>query len=405
MNRFGNTLGKLGKQDELFGAYAGARDLELMTLKDSVKNREEQAKKEQEEQKNLKGATESYANMLLDKRKTREAAENFINAGINPVSSAMSKLTDVANKISGGAVGAAKGVGVGVSTPGTPTSGAPVAPPARTATTSQVERLVRDQLSTMGITSPRAVANIMAQIQAESGFKPQSENLNYSGRTLFEMFGAGNRYKNKERFANIDEANAVAARGPEAVGNILYGGRMGNALDEGFKYRGRGLIQLTGKDNYRKYSKLVGVDLVSNPDEANELGTAAKIAATYFVQAKKGGTDLENIKSVGKAVGYAGGEKETQKRAELAEGYMKGYKFGGIAKGPESGFETTLHGTEAVIPLPNGKTIPIDMPGMATSMRDQLAMISAQTSRLDDLISVMKKRNQISQKILQASKS
>jgi putative chitinase len=122
------------------------------------------------------------------------------------------------------------------------------------------------ELASKGITDPKAVANIMAQIQAESGFKPQSENLNYSGKKLFEMYGAGNKGGNKVRFKNIEEANAVAAKGPAAVGNVIYGGRMGNAEDEGFKYRGRGMIQLTGKSNYAAFDKFVEDDILANPE-------------------------------------------------------------------------------------------------------------------------------------------
>lgn len=176
-------------------------------------------------------------------------------------------------------------------------------------------------LAKQGITDPKAVANILAQVQAESGGKAQSENLNYSGKKLFELYGAGNKMGNKARFKSIDEANAVAKAGPEAVGNVIYGGRMGNAGDEGFKYRGRGLIQLTGKDNYAKFGKMIGVDLVGNPDLANDPNIAQQLAAAYFAEKQKKGTNLADINAIGKAVGYAGGSAETAKRAQLAQGF------------------------------------------------------------------------------------
>lgn len=191
-------------------------------------------------------------------------------------------------------------------------------------TTGAVQDQLRTQLASQGITDPKAVANIMAQVQAESGFKAQSENLNYSGKKLFELYGAGNKGGNKVRFKTMAEAEAVAAKGPEAVGNVIYGGRMGNQEDEGFKYRGRGLIQLTGKDNYKKFGDMIGVDLVKNPDLANDPAVASKIAAAYFAQKQKAGVDLTNIAAVGKAVGYAGGAAETEKRAQLAQGFLTG---------------------------------------------------------------------------------
>ena len=99
---------------------------------------------------------------------------------------------------------------------------------------------------------------------------------------------------------------------------MVYGGRMGNAADEGYKYRGRGLIQLTGKDNYAKFGKLIGVDLVKNPDLANDPEVAKKLVVAYFKEAQKKGTNLADINSVGKAVGYAGGTAETAKRSGFA---------------------------------------------------------------------------------------
>jgi len=74
-----------------------------------------------------------------------------------------------------------------------------------------------------------------------------------------------------------------------------------------------------------------------------------------------------------------------------------GYKFGGIATGPESGYETTLHGTEAVVPLPNGNSIPVEMQGNS----EQMGLMSAQLSRLDDIVRVMQNQLGVSQKLLQ----
>ena len=74
-----------------------------------------------------------------------------------------------------------------------------------------------------------------------------------------------------------------------------------------------------------------------------------------------------------------------------------GYRFGGIATGPESGYETTLHGTEAVVPLPNGNSIPVEMQGNS----EQMGLMSAQLSRLDDIVRVMQNQLGVSQKLLQ----
>ena len=74
-----------------------------------------------------------------------------------------------------------------------------------------------------------------------------------------------------------------------------------------------------------------------------------------------------------------------------------GYKFGGVATGPDSGYDTTLHGTEAVVPLPDGRTIPVQMVGSD----QQMGLMAAQLSRLDDIVRVMQNQLGVSQKILQ----
>jgi muramidase (phage lysozyme) len=84
---------------------------------------------------------------------------------------------------------------------------------------------------------------------------------------------------------------------------------------------------------------------------------------------------------------------------------LQGYRFGGIAQGPDSGYMVELHGTEAVVPLPDGQSIPVEMPNYANSIMMQTEALTEQTQRLNQLISVMRTRNQISQKILRAYQS
>ena len=161
-----------------------------------------------------------------------------------------------------------------------------------------------------GITDPRIQANIIAQVQRESGGKPKSENLNYSAKRLMEVF--------PKYFKDLDDAEKVVAQGPEAIGNRVYGGRMGNKADEGYKYHGRGLIQLTGKNNYKQYGELLGIDLVNNPELANDPVIAQKIATSYYLNKGKG-KDLSDINVVNKLTGFVDKGGEGQKRIELAD--------------------------------------------------------------------------------------
>jgi putative chitinase len=111
-----------------------------------------------------------------------------------------------------------------------------------------------------GIDTPLKLAHFLAQCGHESGgFKVVNENLNYSAQGLKNIFP-------KYFPGNLSESYA---RNPQKIASKVYGGRMGNGPEstgEGFKFRGRGYIQLTGKDNYTSFGKAINEDLVSNPD-------------------------------------------------------------------------------------------------------------------------------------------
>jgi putative chitinase len=111
------------------------------------------------------------------------------------------------------------------------------------------------------ITEPLRLAHFLAQIAHESGnFQFMSENLNYSSDSLLRVFPK--YFKDK---ATADRY----ARKPEMIGSRVYANRMGNGDEtskEGFKFRGRGYLQLTGKDNYKAFSDFIGEDCVANPD-------------------------------------------------------------------------------------------------------------------------------------------
>ena len=110
------------------------------------------------------------------------------------------------------------------------------------------------------INTPLRLAHFLAQCGHESGnFRAVQENLNYSADGLKRIFP-------KYFPGNLAESYA---RNPEKIASKVYGGRMGNGDEttkEGFKFRGRGYIQLTGKANYTAFAKSIGEDTVANPD-------------------------------------------------------------------------------------------------------------------------------------------
>ena len=120
---------------------------------------------------------------------------------------------------------------------------------------------IADTAAKFNITSPLRLAHFLAQCGHESGgFRAVQENLNYSSKGLQGIFG--------KYFPSLALAEQYA-RKPEKIASKVYGGRMGNgpeATGEGFKFRGRGYIQLTGKANYMAFDRFVPEDTTTNPD-------------------------------------------------------------------------------------------------------------------------------------------
>lgn len=119
------------------------------------------------------------------------------------------------------------------------------------------------------------IAMFLAQTTHESNdYKRLEESFNYRPERLFQVF--------KKRVGTIEKAKELCSQGSEAIANFVYGGRLGNAKDEGYKYRGRGIIQLTGKNNYKYYGEKLNIDLVNSPDLAKEPNIAIEIALLFW---------------------------------------------------------------------------------------------------------------------------
>ena len=135
--------------------------------------------------------------------------------------------------------------------------------------------MIPDTASKFGINTPLRLAHFLAQCGHESGgFRATQENLNYSAKGLMGIF--------KKYFPNASIA-AQYERKPAKIAAKVYGGRMGNgneASGEGYKFRGRGYIQLTGKENYTAFGKSIGEDILSNPDVVSS--KYALLSAAWF---------------------------------------------------------------------------------------------------------------------------
>lgn len=121
---------------------------------------------------------------------------------------------------------------------------------------------IPDTAAKFEINTPLRLAHFLAQCGHESGgFKLVQENLNYGAKGLLGIF---------KKYFPTEEKAKLYERKPEKIANLVYGARMGNGPEssgDGYKFRGRGYIQLTGKDNYTAFGKAINEDIPANPDK------------------------------------------------------------------------------------------------------------------------------------------
>lgn len=136
----------------------------------------------------------------------------------------------------------------------------------------------RDVLEKFGINTPLRLAHFLGAIGHETGgFQLQEEKFGFHPDALLQRW--------PKEMKNQTVARQVAAKGVEYVADFVYANRLGNGSvqsGDGWRYRGRGLLFIVGKGNYRKYGQMIGVDLVAAPDLANDLEIGFATAAAYW---------------------------------------------------------------------------------------------------------------------------
>lgn len=151
---------------------------------------------------------------------------------------------------------------------------------------------VSDAMAEFGINTPARCAMFLAQTGHESAhFTRLEENLNYKSAGLRATF--------EKYFPTLQEAQRFAGD-PERIANRVYANRMGNgpaASGDGWKFRGRGLIQLTGREMYTRCGERLRVDLIGSPELLTHRYNAARSAAWYFTEVMPGITlaDARNL--------------------------------------------------------------------------------------------------------------
>lgn len=178
----------------------------------------------------------------------------------------------------------------------------------------------KSQFLKYGVDTQERMAMFLATVEHENGedFKPRSENLNYSVEGLMKTFGK--YFKTK--------ALAIAyAKKPRQIANFVYGFRMGNeknglADDDGWNYRGKGYIQLTGYDNYLACQKETGIMCAENPDLLLQEDNAL-ISSLWFWKTNKLNRFADKKDLVGATKVINGGLNGIKERTALYNKWMK----------------------------------------------------------------------------------
>lgn len=185
------------------------------------------------------------------------------------------------------------------------------------------EQLIIKEMLAEGFTDPRAIAEMLALTNYESqGYTQTTENMRYRDPArLMYLF---------KNVTDIGTAQRLVQAGPQAIANYVYGGAKGASLgninpNDGWDFRGRGLVQLTGRANYRKFGQMIGVDLEKNPELASsDPKVMAKLAVAFFKANKQMQSITSNNNFGYAALGLNGGNAlpGMEKRFALYKDYL-----------------------------------------------------------------------------------
>lgn len=185
-----------------------------------------------------------------------------------------------------------------------------------------------------GMVDTRELANFMGQMQVESmNFTSFEESFHYSGKRLYQIFPGRNGMD------SVARADAIVKAGPVSIANTVYGGEWGKRNlgntepGDGWRFHGRGYVQLTGRDLYKTLGKELGLDLVGNPDLVAGTDVAAKAAVQYW---KDRVVRFDHQKDVDKATRDINAASEgLQERRAAAAAWERKLEQGYVPGAPE----------------------------------------------------------------------
>jgi len=373
------TLGMAGGFGPVFGPMNELADVSHRSAQ-SLEENEKAIKDAQKAQEDGPGGVAAQTDMRRAQMDSRDALQNLVKAGVQPATSAMSAFSQVTGKVVK-ALGGTVSNAVNAVVPGT--VGAAPAP------------------MSGGGGAAGGGGGGAAGGGGGGGLAGVKDAAGGGGVGFFRALGMGMQ----------GLGLGATGPGPGTVGNVrpedLIKFTSGTGTSEHFGKLEPG-VQQAFLSMAQDYSNLTGDKLQVNSafrshDEQAAVNPGANPKAAP-------GMSKHNI---GRAVDIQSSQKDFLQRQGLLDRY--GFKTlandpphifmkdGGIATGPRSGYAATLHGTEAVVPLPDGKTIPVVMPELASGLQDQMSMMGAQLMALENLVSIMRDQTTISTKILQAA--
>jgi len=190
------------------------------------------------------------------------------------------------------------------------------------------EELTRQMAESGIMANPKRAAMFLGQIHVESaGFTAVTENLSYREQRIREMAAASPA---GSRWRSLGPRAAELARNPQALAEAAYGGRMGNGPEgsgDGWAFRGRGLKQLTGRENYRRFSRawqgdesiMLAPDRVADPD-----GAVASAVWFWLANSLNAEADRGTVKSVTRIVN--GGVNGLSDRERWTDAYRRAWQ-------------------------------------------------------------------------------
>ena len=345
------ALGMAGAASNVVGSYQELADLSRRAGVD-IETAAQYIREQQEAQAQGPGGVSAQTDMRRAQMESRDAMQNLIKAGIKPVTSSMEGLAKVTNKVVSGLGGTVAGGYAGANFGG---GGGPAG----------------------GGGSP----------YVGGGGKTGGGGVRGGyGDASIPYFGGGPNVAGWEDFITFTGG----------TGDKSHFAQLEPAVQQAFASMAKDYWGMTGQ-------KLQVNSAFRSPDEqaAVNSGTNPKAAP---------GKSLHNQ---GRAIDIQSSQAAALATTGLLEkdGFKSGASFGdpphiymrdgGIATGPRSGYSATLHGTEAVVPLPDGKTIPVSMPEYASNMQDQLGILGTQLATLENVVSLLREQNDISRKIAQ----